>query len=901
MWGTVVVGTHPSQGEVEVWLELYVNDRPMGRLPTFYLETKGVNCLWHAPIPPQPVNTRIRYRSVLVWGGEEAFSPDQELVVRPNLPDRTEVSELVADGLVGNQRMTVRVDSRGSTYDIYYPTVGLHSNVRPAEGDLPQSRAHFRSIVGGLGLGRRLDWFSERLSWEARQRYEEGSNLLVTELLWRRGPFVVEQTDLVVMGAEFPKTMGGVESAGQYIKRFRIWNRTSEDRHAIFGVYVQAEVNGGIGEPGLSWEDTDRCLLASNRGHSHTNRKLARDATVEFAIALDDAGPVDCEPTGANEAMLLRSLVLPAGGSVQVDLLVSGGFTGWRGDPGTFDHWLRPALSWFRKVDLDQVESLTSEAWERFRKTFPGAFYPEPVYERVLSRSSLTAAMHFDAEWGAVATSFDRGLNAYCWPREGILAARALERVGHGELGRALFRWLRTVRGQTRGFRYWFHKYTIDGVPEWEAPSIDQTALIPWGIEQSTRWSGDLQLAEQNWPAVQQAAEVCMEGCRHPGLRWNEELSLMSSSGMWETRYGAYLYGNAVVVAGLRSAAYLAGLLGKDEEKAKQWRDRAELILQRGILREAPRGGEAGPGLVDPVSGRFLEARHLSRRRGLWAESPDLVADQSAALDLAVLALAIPFGLLPASDPRLFKTAQAILEHNVFRGSTKALTAWANDPSQVESTLTPTDSHRDDMSCMATLWMARYLLQLGRETGEGAYWTQAVSFLDAMIERLSPLGNSVWAGRRTEDYSVVSARWLHGVWGVHGSLVETILDLAGLEYDALERKIILRPALPPRWPILGLSQRFACGEVSFRMRRSQGGRSYQLTVETRLSHPVELVAEITCPGMTYLEPWQGPEGHPRPRLEVPPGRLSWTTKLPKGDQSLAWSWGDDQGELFSGV
>ena len=50
--------------------------------------------------------------------------------------------------------------------------VGLHSDVRPAEGDLPQSRSHFRAIVGGLAIGRRLDWFTERLSWEAFQHYQ---------------------------------------------------------------------------------------------------------------------------------------------------------------------------------------------------------------------------------------------------------------------------------------------------------------------------------------------------------------------------------------------------------------------------------------------------------------------------------------------------------------------------------------------------------------------------------------------------------------------------------------------------------------------------------------------------------------------------------------------------------
>ena len=92
----------------------------------------------------------------------------------------------------------------------------------------------------------------------------------------------------------------------------------------MIAVYVQAEINGGVGDIGLSWHDQDRALLAINRGHGHSNRKLARDSTIEFALALDPRGDVDCEPTGPNEAILYRWIELPAGKPVSVDLLVSG-------------------------------------------------------------------------------------------------------------------------------------------------------------------------------------------------------------------------------------------------------------------------------------------------------------------------------------------------------------------------------------------------------------------------------------------------------------------------------------------------------------------------------------------------------------------------------------------------
>ena len=58
-----------------------------------------------------------------------------------------------------------------------------------------------------------------------------------------------------------------------------------------------------------------------------------------------------------------------------------------------------------------------------------------------------------------------------------------------------MFEWLPRVRGHSRPFAYWFQKYTIDGWPEWETPAVDQTAMIPWGLERHYRRTGDADLA----------------------------------------------------------------------------------------------------------------------------------------------------------------------------------------------------------------------------------------------------------------------------------------------------------------------------------------------------------------------------------------------------------------------
>jgi GH15 family glucan-1,4-alpha-glucosidase len=892
MWSTVVVGTHPVEAEQDVWLEVLADDAPLGPLPAYWIENKGVNSLWHVPIPPHPVNVRLKYRSGARHGGlEVAHSAYQEVVVRPNLPDRTEVSSLAMnlEGLVGNRMMTVRIDARGATYDVYYPTVGLHSDVRPAEGDLPQSRSHFRTIVGGLAAGRRLDWFSERLSWDVSQHYQGATNLLMTELVWRHGPIRVLATDFVATGPDLPRTAGSTESPGQSLKRFRITNEGSTPRQGLFGLYVQAEVNGGIGEPGLTWQDTEGTLLATNRGHSHTNRKLARDATVEFAIALDGRGPVFCEPTGAMEAMLLRPLVLPAGETVTVDVLVSGAFTGWRGDTGTFEHWLRPALAWFRAADLDRLEEMTAAAWDEFVEPLPTLRFPRPVYGASLRRSALATAIHCDAKWGAIASGFDRGLHAYCWPRDAIWTGGAMDRAGHPEIGRGVLDWLARVRGKNRPYTYWCQKYTIDGWPEWETPAVDQTALVPWALERHARRTGDTAFIAASWPMIEQAATVCGGASGHPGLRWLDDLGLVSSTGLWDNRFGAFLYSNACVVAGLRAAARLAEALEKPEP-ASRWRALADHIWEAGILGRSS-GAHRAPGLLDPETGRFLDGRRVSLRKGLWTADPQAMVEVSWGIDVSLLGPVVPFGLLPASHPHMQATAEAILKHNVAEGAPSTLVRWASDPAHADARPSPGEAHEHDPSSLATLWMARYLVQLGRETGEGNVWSRALAFLDDILVRLCPLGLALRPGGRRGDDGSPRPTPVPGVWGLHAMLIETLLDLAGLDYDARARRLILDPVLPPAWPKIGLSQPFRCGDLAYQLERPAGSTNYRLTLEGRLEHDVTLDIGVTCPGLPELDWWNARPTGPPPQFDGSNGRVAWTLELPAGEVSCEWGWG----------
>ena len=83
MWSAAVIGTHPVEDNQRVWLEILADDLDLGRIPAYWIENKGGNSFWHAPIPPQAVGVRLHYRSVAEHEGARD---------RPTAPTRTRSS-----------------------------------------------------------------------------------------------------------------------------------------------------------------------------------------------------------------------------------------------------------------------------------------------------------------------------------------------------------------------------------------------------------------------------------------------------------------------------------------------------------------------------------------------------------------------------------------------------------------------------------------------------------------------------------------------------------------------------------------------------------------------------------------------------------------------------------------
>jgi hypothetical protein len=187
--------------------------------------------------------------------------------------------------------------------------------------------------------------------------------------------------------------------------------------------------------------------------------------------------------------------------------------------------------------------------------------------------------------------------------------------------------------------------------------------------------------------------------------------------------------------------------------------------------------------------------------------------------------------------------------------------------------------------------MVRYLLQLGRETGQGRHWNRAISLIEAILGRLSPLGLSLRPGGRGPESARLVSNPSGNAWRLHAMLIDTMLDLAGLEYDVVDRRMILQPILPGQWPQTGISRTFPCGDVTYRLERPIGVNVHRLRVEADLNVPVILQIHATCPGLAELGPWHGTPATPAPAFDPATGRLAWNVRLPFGESAWTWTWG----------
>lgn len=595
-------------------------------------------------------------------------------------------------GIIGNSRMLGCLDQEGQLARLFWPRV-----------DYPQN---INKVMAGVVFSQtgRPAWLNGP-EWEHSQMYVEDANILRTTARHRdlslnvvTEDFAHPEKDILVRGL----TLYNYSTEERQIRfcyysdlglgEGQRYNTTVFDfdgealvqykRRSCFATGAERPVDGY--QCGWSW---DNACEASLNGNHHS---MGSDGTLMW-----DLGTI-----APGESKTLHLYTCCGENQEQVlDLLAAARTAGFAA---------------LREEAVVQAQ----EFLRRARPLNSGDLVKDQLYRRSLLVFSLLS----DPDGGIVAApeideDFTRcGGYAYCWPRDAAYITTAYDLAGLKTMARQFYQWvLGTKSGGPCQQRYY-----LDGsvAPNWGI-QIDEIGSVLWGMWQHYLDSKDLDFARKIWSYVQAGVEFIHSF-------FDPETGLPKPCyDLWEERVGEHTYSAAAVWGGLTGAAELAGALGMSEEQ-RRWKSEADRLKQAVLNRMWDQGQNRFLRSIkigvtaDEFTWRTAQGepgQMVLNRKGYPAYYRGL--DQTA--DTSLLGLSVPFGLLPASDERMRRTAE-LIEAKLTALNVGGLLRYEGD-SYIGG----------NPWIITTLWLALYHLELGNHA-------KASDLLDWAVRHRTPLG-----------------------------------------------------------------------------------------------------------------------------------------------------------------
>ena len=564
----------------------------------------------------------------------------------------------LTDGVIGNSRMLATIGRTGRLYRLWWPHI-----------DFPQHVDEIRCGLFMPGGSGRTAWFdSAAEGWEHEAGYTARTNVLRVRAKAARCPIAVEQLDFAVPGEDL------------LVRMFEFCNQGSETATFRFVYYCSLNISESPFYNAVQFVESHDALLHFRREYFFAVAGANVCTGFQCGRAWDNAcrgelngNRIDTAPDGA---LSWTFADVKPGESVRMAVYMAAGDT------------MESALA-----GLAEAKKRTPEQWldrtERCWRDFLGGIPPCPLGPRQLAelsaggrtpepdaladeiaelyeRSLLVAALMTDEKTGSIVAApevderFSRcGGYAYCWGRDAAFIATALNKAGLTRMSSRFYDWALTAQDADGS---WQQRHYHDGrlAPSWGL-QIDEGASILWGIWEYFRTTGDQAFLERVWPAVAKGAAFLMSFIDPiTGLP-------LPSRDLWEEREAEHTYSAAAVFGALSAAASVAETCGFGEAAAA-WRTQAEQMRdsilrlcwneERGVFyrglhltvseeryRQAQNGAERGQtGRIDRLPKGYLK----------------YVLPYDPVVDVSLLGLCVPFGVIPADHPYAVRTADTI-------------------------------------------------------------------------------------------------------------------------------------------------------------------------------------------------------------------------------------------------
>ncbi|MBI2773474.1 MAG: glycoside hydrolase family 15 protein, partial [Chloroflexi bacterium] len=462
---------------------------------------------------------------------------------------------------VGNGNLLVTFDAQYQLRDLYFPYVGMED----------QTAGH--PCRFGVWADGRFHWTGDD-GWERKLRY--GHETLVTDVRLASADLGLRLACRDVV--DFDRNL--------YLKEVTVEDTSGRDREVRLFHHFDPHLYGNDIGDSAYYDPRSRALLHYKAKRWFLLNARAGDGAVglrSFAVGRKETGTSVGTWRDAEDGVLSRNPV--AQGSIdtvgQIDVRVPAFGT------ATATFWIAAGQTYDEVRALDQLVrdrgpqsfiKRTEDYWRLWAnkdEMSVSTVLPDDLCHHYKT-SCLVLRTQTDERGAIVAANdsdvlrFNRDTYSYMWPRDGALAAAAMDLAGYVELPRrfyALCGDLITREG------YLHHKYNPDGsvgsswLP-WSTPEgrldlpiqEDETALPVWALWLHYQRLRDLEFVRPLYRKLVRAAADFMTTFREPTTKLPA-----ASVDLWEERRGIHAFTTGAVWAGLDAACRFADAFGQHD------------------------------------------------------------------------------------------------------------------------------------------------------------------------------------------------------------------------------------------------------------------------------------------------------------------------------------------------
>ena len=603
---------------------------------------------------------------------------------------------------VGNGNILVAFDKDYLLREFYFPHVGEESHTKGEPFRL------------GLWVNGRFSWIPD--GWKIRKDYLDDTMVTDVELSSEELKIRIKANDLV----DFHENI--------YLKKLTVENLSGEEAEVRIFLCQDFHIYGTeIGDT-VAFRPEVNGLL-----HYKDERYFLVNAMKDNKCGIDQYATGNKEAKGyvgtwrdAEDGVLSGNPI--AQGSV--DSAVAIHLHLMPGAAGTCYYWICAGKNWNEVHTLntiiadkspEEILTRTLNYWKLWvgKEELNYDLVSEKI-ARLYKRSLLVLRTQIDNDGAIIAGNdsdvvmFNRDTYSYMWPRDGALAAYALDLAGYLGLTRSFFNCCAKIM-EKEG--YLLHKYTPKGTvaSSWHPwfsnnrPQLpiqeDETALVVWALWNHYNIFRDIEFIKPLYKSlVKNAADFMLR------YRDKETGLPLPSYDLWEEKQGIFTFTASAVYGGLMAAANFAQAFG-EVGIAERYRKGASEIRE-GMDRHL-----------------YIE----KERR--FAKMINLTEDGSVEIDASVDASLygiFAFGAYAPDDPRVRSTMEQVYERLWCKTAVGGLARYENDYYYRISNDIPGNPW-----FITTLWLAQYYIAVA---GTKPELDKALEIMDWVVRHSLPSG-----------------------------------------------------------------------------------------------------------------------------------------------------------------